>query len=522
MGKTSKNVLPKTLITDDLLQGSFESKEDRDLFVESNNIMSVSRQMVVDKVLNDTNDNHELKKSIEDVFADDVVEDRNSKQISNYVLDTNILISDPKSLINFKNNNIYIPYTVLNELDKIKAEKSERGRNARKSLNLIEAFQADIGKEYGKLPRGGKLYLLKESKYNVNKSPDENIIEEIKAFFKDISDLTLVTNDTGMRIKASLSKINSEIYRNGKIPEEVTSLYSEIDVSNLSFNLVDYLYRNKSISIFDFTDEDNEALNHLFYSNEFLVLKYLNNSALAIYRNNTIELIDKSKLTPYGVKAKNAAQTFALYALLAPAEEIPLVILRGKAGTAKTFLSLAAGLDQVFDERKMFNKVLITRNNITSDEQFGYLPGSLEEKMEPLLAPFYDNLEAIIRGKGNEMNDEIAVQIEDLFASGAIQVAPLAYMRGRSISNSFLICDEMQNSTITQIKDIVTRTGEGTKIVVCGDPSQIDNPILNKRNNGLTYISEKMKDSPLCAQINFSEKDCVRSKLAAEALRLMN
>ena len=247
------------------------------------------------------------------------------------------------------------------------------------------------------------------------------------------------------------------------------------------------------------------------------------NTALGIYNKalNIASLITTKKV--YGVTPKNAAQVFALYALTAPASEIPLVILKGAAGSAKTFLSLAAGLDSIDingrGNRSLYNKGLITRNNVTSDDDFGYLPGDIDEKMTPLLAPFYDNLESLVRGSSDESNEQVQMQINDFFDSGMIKVCPLAYMRGRSITHSYLIVDEAQNSTRLQMRDIITRAGEGTKVIICGDPKQIDNIRLDRYNNGLVFAADKMKDSSLCAQITFGEHESVRSSLASEALR---
>lgn len=187
---------------------------------------------------------------------------------------------------------------------------------------------------------------------------------------------------------------------------------------------------------------------------------------------------------------------------------------------AKTFLSLAAGLDTTFNS--MYHKVLISRNNVMADAEFGFLPGSINEKMTPLLAPFYDNLENLYRNyEPNESDEEINGEIDDLFESKKIDICPLAYMRGRSITHSYLIVDEVQNATRSQIRDIITRAGEGTKIVLCGDPGQVDAHNLDRYNNGLVFAAQRFIDSPLCAQITFTSETCVRSELAKEASDLL-
>ena len=188
---------------------------------------------------------------------------------------------------------------------------------------------------------------------------------------------------------------------------------------------------------------------------------------------------------------------------------------------AKTFLSLAAGLDQTYDSRsnRNYDKILITRSNTMADADFGYLPGELEEKMLPLLAPFFDNLESLLRGSSGEDSSQVQMQIEDLLETKVIDICPMAYMRGRSITNSYLIVDEAQNATKSQIRDIITRAGKGTKVILLGDPEQIDNHLLDRWNNGLVFAAEKMKGSPLCAQITFTDNESVRSELATEAIK---
>lgn len=204
-----------------------------------------------------------------------------------------------------------------------------------------------------------------------------------------------------------------------------------------------------------------------------------------------------------------------------PVEKIPFVILKGPAGTAKTFLSLAAGLDQTYDDPRhsRYDSILISRNNVMADEDFGYLPGELRDKMNPLLAPFFDNLESLLRKDSGEDKSNISMQIDDMIETGVIEICALAYMRGRSITNKFLIVDETQNATRSQIRDIITRAGAGCKVVICGDPEQIDAHNLDKLNNGLVFASEKMKGSPLCAQVTFNENESVRSELAKEAIK---
>lgn len=355
--------------------------------------------------------------------------------------------------------------------------------------------------------------------------PDNQIINTVLDIKKNqghmFNQVILVTNDTSMRINASVCAAACgfsdfvESYRNDHVSS--AEMYTGKRELQVSKEAIDYIYKNKMLppeAIF--RGDIPEPV-----ENEFFILQSDQSSALAVYRNHELKLIDTKTLHPCHVQPKNASQTFALWALMQPVEEIPFVILKGPAGTAKTFLSLAAGLDQAYDSRahRSYDSVLISRNNVMADADFGYLPGELEDKMNPLLAPFFDNLESLLRGNSDEDRECISRQIEDMIDSGVIEICALAYMRGRSITNKFLIVDETQNATRSQIRDIITRAGSGCKIVICGDPEQIDAHNLDKLNNGLVFASEKMKGSPVCAQISFTEEESVRSELAKEAIK---
>ena len=338
------------------------------------------------------------------------------------------------------------------------------------------------------------------------------------------TDVILVTNDVSMRINASVCGLEVQAYHNSQI-KPIEPYLGRIEVEVSDPMLINDLYEHEEILALDI---ENDIKGIELEENEFLTLKCGNQSALAIHKEGVLKLI-KNNRNIFGVQPKNAAQLFALYALSAPVDELPIVILKGSAGTSKTFLSLAAGLDATYESnyrgrKNTFDKLLITRNNSTiPGEEFGYLPGSIEEKMMPLLSPFMDNIEALLRNNcKEESNEQIQMQIDDMFSSGILNVCPVAYMRGRSISDSYLIVDECQNASRSQMRDIITRIGKGTKLVLCGDPDQIDNLYLDKFNNGLTFASEKMKGSTLCAQITFTEQESVRSPLATEALKRLD
>lgn len=449
-----------------------------------------------------------------------------------YILDTNILLDSPRAIFGFDDNTVIITGTTLQELDSKKTAPGELGFNARETCRIIEKLRLkgdltagvpmDNAGVFKVILNAGQWHM--PSGYSEDK-PDNQIINTVLDIKKNqghmFNQVVLVTNDTSMRINASVCAAACgfsdfvESYRNDHVSS--AEMYTGKRELQVSKEAIDYIYKNKMLPPeATFRGDIPEPV-----ENEFFILQSDQSSALAVYRNHELKLIDTKTLHPCHVQPKNASQTFALWALMQPVEEIPFVILKGPAGTAKTFLSLAAGLDQTYDSKthRSYDSVLISRNNVMADADFGYLPGELEDKMNPLLAPFFDNLESLLRGNSDEDRECISRQIEDMIDSGVIEICALAYMRGRSITNKFLIVDETQNATRSQIRDIITRAGAGCKIVICGDPEQIDAHNLDKLNNGLVFASEKMKGSPVCAQISFTEEESVRSELAKEAIK---
>lgn len=444
-----------------------------------------------------------------------------------YVLDTNILLDSPNAIFGFEDNTVAVTATTLQELDSKKTAPGELGFNARESCRIIENLRIKGDLLSGiKLDNGGIFKIVLETPYNYlpkeydAAKPDNKIINTVLAMQRDnkhiYGDVILVTNDISMRINASVCGLAKkvEFYENAHVSSD--KVYTGRCVVATSKENIDRLYKDREIAVGDIPEIN--IMNVV--ENEFFVLKCEQSSALAVYQEGLLHLL-LDNVHPYNVKAKNAGQAFALWALMQPVDKIPLVILKGPAGTAKTFLSLAAGLDQAYDlrEGRIYDSVIISRNNVVADADFGYLPGDLEEKMNPLLAPFFDNLESLLRGDSKEDRRTISEHIEDIFESGVIEISALAYMRGRSITNKFLIVDETQNATRSQIRDIITRAGAGCKVVICGDPEQIDAHNLDKLSNGLVFASEKMKGSKRCAQVTFTEEESVRSELAKEAIK---
>lgn len=239
--------------------------------------------------------------------------------------------------------------------------------------------------------------------------------------------------------------------------------------------------------------------------------------------NGRIVPLTFKKSKPYGVSPKNAGQYFLQEALMQTAEKAPLVIVKGMAGTAKTFYTLAVGLEKVLNNPTgEYRRILISRPNAQFDADIGFLPGDEQEKISPLMRPVIDNLEQLIDSNEErryEDERELKGKVEEIFDRGLIQAEALNFIRGRSIVKTYLIIDEAQNMTPGQVKGIITRAGAGTKIVLLGDPCQIDRPFLDERTNGLSYASERMKGSPLCWQITMTADECERSALAADAVK---
>ena len=445
-----------------------------------------------------------------------------------YVLDTNILLQSPNAIFGFEDNTVVITGTTLQELDSKKNLDGELGYNARQTARILENIRnrGNLIKGVKLKETGGKLIFepnevsqdnLPEG-FDIKKADNRIISSCIGIGRKTKRAVILVTNDIMMRIAAAVCGVEVQEYKNDRIKDTAYMGYREVSATR---EMIDQIYKEQNIdpAILDVTED--------FVPNEYITLTDGNTSALCVYRNGRVKLLKDT--TAFGIRPQNRLQRFALDALLAPADEIPLVILRGPAGTAKTFLSMAAALDKTYrencsrqDSGAVYDKIYIGRANVSSDEGFGFLPGELEDKTRPLLGCFYSNLEDLLRKGTHEEDEQIQMQIDDMMETGILRVFPLAYIRGMSIKNSFIICDEAQNIGRSLIRDIVTRCGQGSKLIILGDTNQIDVPFLDKSNSGLTYIAHNMKGSHKCAQITFTEKESVRSALATEALARLN
>ena len=452
-----------------------------------------------------------------------------------YVLDTNVLIQAPYALQSFEDNHIVLPLAVLEELDALKSADGERGANARQTIRYLEVLRAQGNLIDGvPLPAGGTLRLemncvdVRLPEGFPEYKNDNRILKVCQALKEQQDKVVLVTKDILIRIKAQVMGIEAEDFTTEQAPIS-TEQYSgrcEVFVPEKVFEG----FKKNGISPHDVyqVDEDGQKLPVALVCNQFVILRSdqsLRKTQLGRFNGKKIIPLRYKRKKPYGVTPRNVGQYFLQEALMTGAEEAPLVIVKGMAGTAKTFYTLAVGLEAMLEqETPQYRKILISRPNVHFDDDIGFLPGDEAEKIAPLLRPVIDNLELLVdQNEKERFADECSLsgKVDDLFDRCIIDAQALNFIRGRSVAKTYLVIDEAQNLTPKQAKGIITRACMGTKIILLGDPQQIDHPLLDERTNGLSYAAEKMKGSPLCFQITMSAAECVRSALAMDAVQRM-
>lgn len=421
-------------------------------------------------------------------------------------MDTNVLLHDPASLLAFNDNEIIIPLVVIEELDTFKNSENEIGRNARSIIRTLDSFRGLGNLHDGiTLPNGGRLAIelncTSDIPLNLDIHKIDNRIIGVAIGIGKTKKVVLVTKDINMRVKCDSIGVETQDYQKDHIidnPDQLYSGYSEIIIED---ELVDSFHNGSDISI-----------SNKLVPNQFVLIRSnINNkkTALAKFINSDSPLrriLEQKDI--WGINAKNKEQTFSLNLLMDP--NINLVTLVGQAGTGKTLLALAAALEQVI-EKKIYNRIIISRPIQPMGKDIGFLPGPLEEKLSPWLAPLNDNLEFLFNGNTKNLN---------MFReSGIIQAEALTYIRGRSIPKSFIIIDECQNISNHELKTIITRAGEGTKIVLTGDIDQIDNVYLDAVNNGLSIAVEKFKEYSIAGHMTL--RSGVRSELASLAAKIL-
>lgn len=436
-----------------------------------------------------------------------------------FILDTNVLLFDPNALFKFGNNDIVIPIVVIEEIDRFKREMSENGRHARLFSRLIDDMRADGELSKGvKLPSGGLLTVELGSggalpmELDMDKA-DNRILALAMSLRKEQPKrpVMFVTKDVNLRIKADALGIPAEDYE----PESVEpdELYSGITTLSVDAHLVDEFYSQKRLQYKDSATA--------FRPNQYIIIKDAanpNHTAMGRYSKelDCIVPIFKPAEGLWGIFPKNAEQSFAIDALLN--DDIKLVSLVGKAGTGKTLLAIAAGLAKTVDEG-VYHRLLVSRPVFPLGKDIGFLPGDIEEKLNPWMQPIYDNIDFLFGATGSKGRRGAGKGCQELMNQGLLQIEPLTYIRGRSIPQQYLIVDESQNLTPHEIKTIITRAGDGTKIVLTGDSFQIDNPYVDSANNGLVYLVDKFKGESISAHITLSKGE--RSKLSELASNLL-
>ncbi len=433
-----------------------------------------------------------------------------------FVIDTSVLVHDPQALNVFQDNDIVIPIAVLEEIDGHKKRQDEVGRNARWVSNFLDKLRA-VGHLYSGVPLGeqGGTIRVELNHQEVDKLPatldrskiDNRIIAVALALKQETSlPVILVTKDINMRIKADALGIDAEDYETDKI--QIEEVYTGTCTLKVEPDQIDKFYSNNELVVKDVSLFPNQMviLEDAFGSSKSALARHLSNGKLLPLR-----FVGQD---PFGLKARSKEQKFALELLLD--EDIRLVTIIGRAGTGKTLLGLAAGLQKVVEESR-YRRLTVSRPVVPMGNDLGFLPGDVNEKLRPWMQPIYDNLEFLFSNRDrNEKIDQLVNSMQDL---NILELEALTYIRGRSIPNQFLLVDEAQNLSPHEIRTIITRVGEGTKIVLTGDPYQIDHPYLDSNSNGLTFVVERFKNEKIAGHITLTKGE--RSELSELGAKLL-
>ncbi|TVP70518.1 MAG: PhoH family protein [Leptolyngbya sp. LCM1.Bin17] len=437
-----------------------------------------------------------------------------------FVLDTNVLLHDPMAMFRFEDNDVVLPITIIEELDRFKKDTDDTGRNARYVSRTLDDLRQQGSLVHGiPLAEGGHLKVALCHRDTLMQLPAElegdkgdNAILAVAMEYRHHHDLpvVLVSKDTNLRIKADTLGLVAEDYETDKV-----------DIDDLYTGTIEVMTSAEAMS--QLFGDGHLHLDRPFYPNQTITLVDEVNpthTALAYVQGEHGKILPLGKLPHSGVsrvQPRNREQRFAFELLLQ--DHLSLVTLVGKAGTGKTLLAIAAGVQKVADER-LYSRLLIARPIVPLGRDIGYLPGDIMEKLNPWMQPLYDNFDLIFgtqdtRGKPEHWRRGH----QDMIDQGLLQIEPLTYIRGRSIARQFLIVDEAQNLTPHEVKTILTRAGEGTKIVLTGDPDQIDNPYVDASSNGLTYVVERFKGEVLAGHITLTKGE--RSPLAERSALLL-
>lgn len=435
-----------------------------------------------------------------------------------FVLDTNVILHDSSCIYHFEENDVVIPITVIEELDYFKKGNESVNFHAREFLRNLDSLSGDIVFDKGVSieDKKGKIVIKLNNGFHEDLKhsfkddlPDNQILNSAYLVFKENPSrkVVLVSKDVNLRMKAKAIGLLAQDYKSDQV-KDISSIYlGRRTLDSFDPALIDKLYKPPYQ-----LEYEESGLNGKINSNEFLILRNGKKSVLGFYNPLTDTINRLEKTEAFGISSRNAEQAFALSALLN--DDIKLVTISGKAGTGKTLLSLAAAIEK----RKNYLQVYIARPIVPlSNKDIGYLPGNVNEKLIPYMQPLYDNLGVVQNQfKKTEKNYKL---IENMIKDEKLKIEPLSYIRGRSLVRIFFIVDEAQNLTPHEVKTIITRAGEGTKVILTGDIFQIDHPYLDSLSNGLSYLIEKMKGQKIYAHINLEKGE--RSELAEIASNLL-
>jgi PhoH-like ATPase len=445
-------------------------------------------------------------------LANDNNKTQTAKSRKIYVLDTSVLLHDHNCINSFEDNKVAIPITVLEELDKFKVGNDIKNFEARECIRIIDRLStAHTLQEWIPLDNenGGALKIIlntsdempknAEAIFDARKNDHKILNAALQLQLEDKkAKVVLVTKDINLRLKAKALDLPAEDYKTGKVKESMMMYSGKSTLENLDSEFIRKLYQEGRSS-------ETEILGKEKYNNHFYILKNCSSSALAYYSAKDQEIERVDKVYAYGIKPKNAEQAFALHAILNP--NVKLVTISGVAGTGKTLLALAGSLEM----KNQYDQLILARPIVPlSNKEIGYLPGDAEEKVNPYMQPLWDNLNFIKNQFGD--NEKKRKAIDEMQAQGKITICPLAFIRGRSLSNCIFIVDEAQNLTPHEVKTIITRAGENTKVILTGDVRQIDTPYLDEQSNGMSYVIERLKGQDLYCHVTLERGE--RSDLA--------
>lgn len=468
-----------------------------------------------------------------------------------YVLDTNVLLSDPNSIFSFEEHDLIIPMAVLEELDRHKSRPDEVGRNARHVSRALDDMRASGASLVGgvPLPGGGKLKIVSIDSIALKDMPIE--LQELKVdnliiafmvklkragteYYEGFEPAILVSKDINVRIKCDSLGLKCEDYLKMRVASDPQKFFRGVEVVELEEELIDYFYRNQKLDL-----PDQVLKGRKLYPNQIVIIKNTIDGATVKSAITKVPALGKT-LAPiakydnvFGLKPRNKEQSFSLDLLFDP--EIKLLTLVGPSGTGKTLLALAAAMEQLkgagAPNMARYEKLIVTRPVQPVGKEIGFLPGTLAEKMEPWIAPIRDNLNFLVNnkrparprkqsmGEGGKPRHDDGMYLSLMQERGLIEIEAITFIRGRSIANAFIVIDEAQNLSMHELKTIITRVGDGTKIVLTGDIEQIDNIHVDAFTNGLTYAVERFKDYGIAGHVTLLKGE--RSELATLASKIL-